>query len=95
MKLQMQRGCMPPFLKGIQMHIRVFGLWFKSKRELASLLGCKYKYSPTRKRGKQLPTREWFTESDLMARFDLKDKKQARQWLKAKIEEQQNASIDD
>lgn len=30
-----------------------------------------------------------------MARFDLKDKKQARQWLKAKIEEQQNASIDD
>lgn len=76
------------------MRIRVFGLCFESKRALADLIGCNYNYSPRRKHGKRVPTKERLTERDLMARFDLKDKKQARQWLKAKIEEQQNASID-
>lgn len=72
------------------MRVTVFGLKFASKKALAQLLGCSYRYSPRRRRGVNVKAKEMLTERDIMKRFNFESKEAAGKWLRAKLEEAQN-----
>ncbi len=79
------------------MRIVRFGLMFESKRALAEVLGVNPIYRPRVRKGvanKNNPnftnihkTSQNLTERDIMQRFGLTSKSEAKKWLKAKVME--------
>ena len=69
------------------MRVKVFGHNFKSKAELALLLGVSTRYSPRNTKGVNVPVKDVLSEKDIMERFGFKSKKEARMWLANLINE--------
>lgn len=69
------------------MRIVRFGLMFESKRALAEVLGVNPVYRPRVRKGVATKTSQNLTERDIMQRFGLTSKSEAKEWLKAKVME--------
>ena len=69
------------------MRINRFGLMFESKKALAELLGINSSYKPRARKGVATKYSQVLTERDIMQRFGLSSKSEAKEWLKAKVME--------
>lgn len=69
------------------MRIVRFGLMFESKKALAKVLGVDPVYRPRARKGVDTKTSQNLTERDIMQRFGLTSKSEAKEWLKAKVME--------
>ena len=69
------------------MRIVRFGLMFESKRALAEVLGVNPIYRPRVRKGVATKPSQNLTERDIMQRFGLTSKSEAKKWLKAKVME--------
>lgn len=69
------------------MRIVRFGLMFESKKALAKVLGVDPFYRPRACKGVATKTSQNLTERDIMQRFGLTSKSEAKEWLKAKVME--------